>query len=138
MTHKHQILFTAHGSLPLTFHVFFLFTCCATFQPADGWTFQPADGWSDVLYLLKWSSHLKYSSCPPARYLGSCESCLVVKKCALSSFVSSTLILCSITIKNSQNGNTGIRHNRKKTVSPLGSVIAGFHCIWICLARLQP
>ena len=34
-------------------------------------------------------------------------------------------------IKNSQIGNTGIRHNRKKTVSPLKSVIAGFHCLSI-------
>ena len=81
------------------------------------------------LLLPKWSSDLKYGSCPPARDLGSCVFSLVVKRCALSSCISSSVNHSSITIKNSQNGNTGIRHNRKKTSSPLRSVIAGFHCI---------
>ena len=107
----------------MAFHIIFLFTCYATFHTALSVCLLVGHS-----YLLKWSCHLKYSSCPPARDLGSCVSSLVVIKCALSSFVSSTLILCSITIKNSQNGNTGIRHNRKKTVSPLRSVIAGYHC----------
>ena len=43
--------------------------------------------------------------------------------------VNTLVVFCIITIKNSQNGNTGIWHNRKKTSSPLRSVIAGFHCI---------
>ena len=76
----------------------------------------------------KWSSDLKYGSCPPARTLDSCVSSLIVIRCALSFCISYSVIHCSITIKNGQNGNTGIRHNRKKTISPLRSVIAGFHC----------
>ena len=76
----------------------------------------------------KWSSDLKYGSCPPACTLDSCVSSLIVIRCALSFCISFSVLHCSITIKNSQNGNPGIRHNRKKTVSPLRFVIAGFHC----------
>ena len=90
------------------------------------------------LLLPKWSNDLKYSPCPPDRDLGSCVFSLVVIlviRCALSSCISSSIILCLITIKNSQNGKTGIRHNRKKTISPLRSVIAGFHCNFITAKR---
>ena len=79
----------------------------------------------------KWSSDLKYGSCPPARTLDSCVSSLIVIRCALSFCISYSVIHCSIAIKNGQNGNTGIRHNRKKTISPLRSVIAGFHCTYV-------
>ena len=111
----------------MAFHIIFLVTCYATFHPTL--SFRPSVG---CLLLPKWSSDLKYDTCPPAcaaRGLGSCVSNLVVIRCALSFCISSSVILCSITIQNSQNGNTGIRHNRKKTVSPLRSVIAGFHCM---------
>ena len=127
MTHKHQILFTAQWLITIAimaFHIIFLVTCYATFHPTLSLCLLLGR-----LLLPKWSSDLKYGSCPPARDLGSCVFSLVVIRCALSSFISSSVILCSTTIKNSQNGNTGIRHNRKKTVSPLSSVIAGFHCI---------
>ena len=83
----------------------------------------------------KWSSDLKYGSCPPACTLDSCVSSLIVIRCALSFCISYSVIHCSITIKNGQNGNTGIRHNRKKTISPLRSVIAGFHCNFITAKR---
>ena len=64
---------------------------------------------------------------PHAIWVGSYVFSLVIR-CALSSCICSSVFLCLIMIKNSQIGNTGIRHNRKKTASPLRSVIAGFHC----------
>ena len=62
-----------------------------------------------------------HSRCCFSRYL-------YVIRCARSSCVNTLVILCIIMFKDGQIGNTGIRHNRKKTVSPLRSVIVGFHC----------
>ena len=60
---------------------------------------------------------------------GRCVSILFVKRCVVISCISSSVFLCLFTIKNSQIGNTGIRHNRKKTASPL------FH--YICMISLM-
>ena len=107
----------------MAFHIIFLVTCYATFHPTLS-----VHLLLGRLLLPKWSSDLKYGSCPPACTLDSCVSSLIVIRCTLSFCISYSVIYCSITIKNGQNGNTGIRHNRKKTISPLRSVIAGFHC----------
>ena len=56
-----------------------------------------------------------------------CSHNLFVIRCALSS-CGYLVIICLVMVKKSQIGNTGIRHNRKNTVRPLRSVIAGFHC----------
>ena len=48
----------------------------------------------------------------------------------LSFCVDTLVTFCIIMIRNGQIGNTGTRHNQKKTASPLRSVIAGLHCSW--------
>ena len=109
---------TAHGLLPIYCHYCFTYNLFSRILRNSSPCFVCLPICRLVACSCKWSS-------------GRCVSSLFVKRCVLISCICSSVFLCLFTIKNSQIGNTGIRHNRKKTLSPLRSVIAGFHCIWL-------